>query len=108
MPNPEDSSLRRERRSAFSGRIRITWQDPGSAPHFSYANGINISRSGLAFLADEEIPVRTIVGFEIPKTKLKASGSVRYCRRKGLKQIIGIEFTGSFHWNPETSPIPGL
>jgi hypothetical protein len=102
----QQSSLRREDRNALSAKVRLTWQDERGASHFGYGQGINISLSGLAVLFEETIPLRSNVGFEIPRMKLRGSGSVRYLRRKGLKQIIGLQFIGSFRWNPQAHPLP--
>jgi len=102
----ERPSHRNEDRYVLSAKIRLTWQDERGAPHFGYSQGINISGSGLAVLVEEKIPVRSNVGFEIPRMKLRGSGSVRYLRRRGPKHIVGIEFGGSFRWNPRLHPLP--
>ena len=103
MPIPDSTQLRRGQRHALSARVRITWHDANHRVHFDSGQTINISTAGMAILTDHEIPVRAVVGFDIPKMRLKGSASVRYIWRRGLKQIVGLEFAGMFRWNPDTN-----
>lgn len=53
-----------------------------------------------------EIPyaVESKIYIKIDHEDLKAIGIVRYCVRKGLNHVVGLEFTGGTRWSPEAAP----
>ena len=61
---------------------------------------IDISERGLGVTLADAIPLRSYVQFRIDEINFEGSGSVRYVGRKGLKQYVGLEFSGSLRWPP--------
>mgnify|MGYP005843392965 CR=1 FL=1 len=98
--------LRRGSRSRLAERIRVCWEDDRGNPFEIKGRCVDISETGVAFLVEEPLPLRSYVQCEIASMRFKASGSIRFAYRKGLKHLIGLEFSGGQHWNPETHPIP--
>jgi hypothetical protein len=88
------NDLRRESRLGHQGRAFLTWDAPGGGSCQVAARAVNFSHSGIALECADSVPVRTTVGVHIPGLELRGLASVRYCTRRGLKHVIGLEMFG--------------
>ena len=88
------NDLRRESRLGHQGRAFITWDDPQGGACQVSARALNFSHSGIALECFEAVPVRTTVGVHVPGLELRGLASVRYCTRRGLRHVVGLEMFG--------------
>jgi hypothetical protein len=63
-----------------------------TAPHMT--GGINISHGGLAFAANECLPIDQVIALRIPSVDppFEANARVAWCRPEGGKYLIGVQF----------------
>ncbi len=104
--NINSMSLRAHVRYPLKARVVVSWEDDRGIARLSHGKCVDISERGVGLLIDDPIPERNYVSFEIRAIKLHCSGSVRFARRRGLKHFLGIEFSGSRRWDPETHALP--
>jgi len=93
--------LRRSLRDSLNAPVEILWQDQHGTPCVCRGRCVDISQHGLGLVLDEPIPLRSYVQFTIRSLGVQGSGSVRSVQRSGLKQLVGLEFSGALRWNPE-------
>ena len=93
-------------RYPLKARVRLSWDDEQGTPRINFGETLDISTRGMAFQLQDSIPLRTYVSFEVKAIRLQGSGSVRFARRKGLRHIVGIEFSGNARWDPNKNPLP--
>lgn len=96
--------LRSARRIPLTGRVRVGWEDEHGYPHMAYGRCFDISATGLGLEMEETVPVRGYVNFEVIPLGFKGSASVRFVRRKGLRNVVGLDFSGGLRWNPGDYP----
>jgi hypothetical protein len=68
-----------------------------------YINGktLDISTSGMRVEVSDPIDRQTYVTLQCAALGLHGSASVRTCNRKGMKFVIGLEFSGGLKWKPK-------
>lgn len=81
---------RREPRKSFMCRITVDWEDEAEGPQSQAGMLEDRSRSGAGISVFEPIPVGARV--KITGPRLDLSGTVRYCRSKNLRYLIGIQY----------------
>lgn len=54
---------------------------------------LDLSDQGMRLETPEAIPLRSVIRVRGNSPPLEATGSVRYCRARGLKFILGIQFS---------------
>ncbi len=99
MP-PGEEGLRRQERRQLHARAIVNWED--ASGKLCRVRGLcrNYSDTGAGLVLPEPVPVRALVGIEIPELALKATATVRYCRR-GLKGFyVGLAATSGTGWQP--------
>lgn len=99
-------SLRAHERYPIKARVRLSWEDGDGHPRQCNGHCVDIGECGIGLIVDDPIPLRHYVGFRIPAIDLHGSGSVRFVKRRGLRHFLGIEFSGTTRWSPDTHPIP--
>jgi len=99
------NDLRRHSRRPFVARIRVAWQDQWRADKSAFTQSFDISEGGLRFELPEPISMRAGVTLRCDKIGLQTRGIVRNCARKGAKYVIGVEFAGSYRWQPPSEEI---
>jgi hypothetical protein len=76
---------------------RVVCKSSGSAqaeePVAPRATCLNVSLRGALVECSEPIVARSSVYLSAPSYGLMGNAPVRYCRRKGMKFVIGLEFT---------------
>jgi hypothetical protein len=94
--------LRRHNRSDKSAPVQIIWKDRQGEDKFVSGRVVNVSESGLRVEVSEPLEKQTYVTLQAPGLGLHGSASVRTCARKGMKYIVGLEFSGGLRWIPKT------
>ncbi len=103
MAQRPNGTQRRHVRHRIEPRVEISYQ--GGDGLYHRLNGIctDISESGIQVEINGPIPVQTYVTITVSNPKLRGSASVRYSRPKGVKFLVGLEFSGGLTWNPEAA-----
>ena len=99
--------LRRHPRQPFEADVRIFWQDGRGVTNHASGRCVNVSEAGMAIEVTEPLPLRTYVHFEIARPRFGGTASVRYCQRRGLKSLVGLEFSGSLRWTAQVATPAG-
>lgn len=89
---------RRDARTPFAAAIRITWQDSSGHTRVVNAKVLDRSKSGMGLETKEAVEVRTMVQVQSGGSRQLGLASVRYCARKGMRFVVGLEFTRGFRW----------
>ena len=104
--------LREHRRYAVAETfLRVIWLDAKGDPKMEkLARPIDVSETGMSVELPEAALLLSRIRLESDKGELLGQGKIRYCRSKGAKYIVGLEFTDSLRWRPPqgpfTEPIP--
>lgn len=95
---------RRHPRVPIDGQVRILWADADGREHVLQAKLLNISAYGIAFHADQAVPLRSYVTCNYEKLGIRGRGTVRHCTYCKGRYVIGVEFSGGTGWRdvPET------
>lgn len=97
MPSGE-KGLRRQQRRQINARAIVNWED--ASGQLCLVRGLcrNYSEAGAGLVLPEPVPVRALVGIEIPELALKATATVRYCRRGPNGFYVGLAATSFMGW----------
>lgn len=99
MPSRSQGLRRQERREA-NARATVYWEDAAGTRFLVRGLCRNYSDTGAGLVLPEPVPVRALVRIDIPELALKATATVRYCRR-GLKGFyVGLAATSGTGWQP--------
>jgi hypothetical protein len=79
----------------------LGFNDREGTPQLVRAKILDISREGACVETDVPVEARSYVQFRAEKPSLSGSASVRYCNRRKLRYVIGLEFTGNMPWPPK-------
>jgi hypothetical protein len=92
MPK-EVGEQRRHRREATTEKVSIGWSDSSGTPRNILGKCLDTSAGGLRIQLTDEVAAGTTVFVRAVSLGINQSARVRYCRRKGLTFIAGLEFT---------------
>ena len=95
-----EGELRRNEREEVSSPARLVWQDRSGADCFMNARALNVSASGMRVEVADPIDKQTYVTVQCTALGLHGRASVRSCTRKGMKYILGLEFSAGLQWKP--------
>jgi hypothetical protein len=93
MDAPRGGGARREERYPLTCALQISWQRASGETCTARATCQDVSLRGARVECSEPIMTRSSVYLSAPSYGLMGNATVRYCRRKGLKYAIGLEFT---------------
>lgn len=82
-------------RRPFQGAVRVSWQIRSGETRIISAKCTELSDQGARIECDEAIDLRTSVYLQAPAHGLMGNATVRYCRRSGLKHIVGLLFSSA-------------
>jgi hypothetical protein len=82
-----------DQRRAFQGAVLVSWQTQSGETRTIRAKCLDISDLGARIECEPPIELRTNVFVEAPAHGLLGNASVRYCRRSGMKHIVGLLFS---------------
>lgn len=95
-------TLRRHFRLDVRAPIQIIWKDRNGEDKFTNAHTIDVSESGLRAEVPEPVPERSYVTFRADSLALSGTASVRSCHLKGVKYVLGLEFSTGLKWRPKS------
>jgi hypothetical protein len=98
--------LRRHGRSEKSAPLQLIWKDRQGLDRFINGAIIDISESGVRVEVREPLEKQTYVTLQSVSLGLHGSASVKSCARKGMKYVVGLEFSGGMKWKPKSSTEP--
>ena len=101
----DKAKLRRHNRMDTQAIVHIMWKDPLGNDKFTKARTLDVSEAGIRVEVPERIPERSYVTFRVDELSLHGTASVRTCNPKGLKYIVGLEFSTGMKWKPKVAPI---
>jgi PilZ domain len=92
--------LRRHHRIETRSIVQLVWKDQLGNEKYTKARALDVSESGMRVEVPERIPERSYITFRADELSLHGTGSVRSCQGKGLKYIVGLEFSTGMKWKP--------
>ena len=99
----EKGNLRRHHRTQARSVVQLVWKDHLGNEKYTKARTLDISQSGMRVEVPEQIPKRSYVTFRADELSLHGTGSVKSCHGKGLKYVVGLEFSAGMKWKPKPS-----
>ena len=96
-----EGDLRRHSRAEKSSPIQLIWKDRSGVDKYVSGRSLDISPSGMRIEISEPIEKQTYVTMQCAGLALQGSASVRSCTRKGVKYVVGLEFSGGLQWKPK-------
>lgn len=96
-----DGDLRRHTRSTRSAPIQLVWKNRQGIDGFLTGRIIDVSESGIRVEVSDPLEKQTYVTLQAASLGLHGSASVRTCARKGMKYVVGLEFSAGLKWKPK-------
>jgi hypothetical protein len=87
--------IRAGERHPFDGTVQVSWQTRSGETRAIRAKCLDLSDNGVSIVSQQPLVVRTSVYLQAPAYGLMGNATVRYCRRFGLKYIIGLLFSSA-------------
>jgi hypothetical protein len=84
--------IRSGERRPFEGAVQVSWQTRSGEMQTIRAKCVDLSDQGARIECESPIDFRANVYVQAPAYGLMGNASVRYCRRSGMKHIIGLLF----------------
>jgi hypothetical protein len=99
----QKGELRRHGRISKSAPLQLIWKDRQGLDRFINGSILDVSESGIRIELREPLEPQTYVTLQAVSLGLHGSASVKSCARKGLKYVVGLEFSGGLKWKPKSS-----
>jgi hypothetical protein len=87
--------VRTGERRPFQGAVQVSWQTRSGETKTIRAKCIDLSDLGARIECEHPIDFRTNVYLQAPAHGLMGNATVRYCRRRGVKHIVGLLFSAA-------------
>ena len=87
--------IRTAERRPFQGAVQVSWQTRSGEMKIIRAECIDLSEQGARIECEQPIDLQTNVYLQAPRYGLMGNASVRYCRRSGIKHIVGLLFSSA-------------
>jgi hypothetical protein len=87
------NDIRRHGRVPCTPSILLSWTEPGGTDRYARGKCRDVSEAGLRLETVDKIPTHGYVNLRIEKWDLTSSGRVRYSRRAGATNVVGLELT---------------
>lgn len=97
----QKGDLRRHARSTRSAPIQLVWKSRQGVDGFLTGRIIDVSESGVRVEVSDPLEKQTYVTLQASSLGLHGSASVRSCTRKGMKYLVGLEFSAGMKWKPK-------
>ncbi|MGA2214198.1 MAG: PilZ domain-containing protein [Bryobacteraceae bacterium] len=94
--------LRRHPRTPISAPLQLTWKDRQGIDRFLNGHTLDVSESGIRVELRDPLEKQTIVTLQAASLGLQGAASVKNCVRKGMKFLVGLEFSGGLKWKPKS------
>lgn len=82
-------------RFPVQSRMFVSWQDKQGRRRSLKGRAVDISERGACLTAYRPVPRDSLVYIKATQCSLEGTASVRYCFRRGLRYLIGVELRGS-------------
>lgn len=82
---------RKEPRVPVASEFDLFWQDIDASHKSARARGIEMSPSGVSVRSGKPILCNSVIQIRGRQVDLEGKAVVRYCTRKGLSYVIGLE-----------------
>ena len=79
------------------------WKGRDGDDRYAYARTLDVSETGLRIQVPEPVPERSYVIFRGDSLALHGTASVRSCQLKGVKYVVGLEFSTGMKWKPDVA-----
>lgn len=93
--------LRRHGRTPFPEPVRLNWDDGQGRLYEVRGKGIDRSPSGLRLEVKDPVPAKAIVLVHAGSHGAVGSAYVRHCARRGVRYMVGLEFTQDVRWKDD-------
>ncbi|HUA17320.1 MAG TPA: PilZ domain-containing protein [Bryobacteraceae bacterium] len=97
----QKGDIRRHSRSPRSGPVQLTWKDANGNAQVSRGRLVDISEAGMRVELPEPLEKLTYLTVRADGLGIHGTASVRSCIRKGLKYVVGLEFSAGLQWKPK-------
>jgi hypothetical protein len=87
--------IRGGERRPFQGAVKVSWQTRSGEMKTIRAKCVDFSDQGARIECEQPIDFLANVYLQAPGYGLMGNASVRYCRRSGLKYIVGLLFSSA-------------
>jgi len=91
----DKQDMRTVSRRPFQSAVQVSWQARSGETRVVQGKMVDLSEHGARIECQEPFDVRTSVFLRAPAYGLMGTASVRYCRRSGLKHIVGLLFNSA-------------
>ncbi len=98
----QKGDLRRHTRSTQSAQVQLIWKNRQGVDGFATGRIIDVSESGLRVEVSDPLEKQTYVTLQAAGLGLHGVASVRSCARKGVKYVVGLEFSAGLKWKPKS------
>jgi hypothetical protein len=96
---------RKHDRSRAVATVMVLWEDAAGREKFANARSFDISETGLCVELPEGVPLRSFVTLRADHFGIQGRAQVRHCSRKGVKYLIGLEFSAGLRWKPPSAEV---
>jgi hypothetical protein len=87
--------IRKGERRPFQGVVQVSWLSRSGETKTIRAKCLDLSEQGARIECENAIDARTNVYVQAPAYGLMGNATVRYCRRRGIKHIVGLLFSSA-------------
>jgi hypothetical protein len=91
----QTEDIRAGQRRPFQGVVQVSWQARSGETKTVRAKCLDLSDQGARIECEPPIEFRTQVYLQAPAYGLMGNATVRYCRRSGIKHIVGLLFSSA-------------
>ena len=95
MPVQYAKQIRKDERRPFQCAVQISWQTRSGEVQTMRARCLDLSSHGARVECEQPIDLRANVYLQAPSQGLMGNATVRYCRRAGVKYMIGLLFSAA-------------
>ncbi|HUE03487.1 MAG TPA: PilZ domain-containing protein [Bryobacteraceae bacterium] len=95
MRQQRTEDVRRGERRPFQSDVRVSWLSRSGEMTMIRAKCIDLSEQGARIECQQPIEPRTSVYLQAPRHGPMGNATVRFCRRKGMKHIVGLLFSAA-------------
>lgn len=85
--------VRRDERIPCTLPVRIVWTDERGEDRYMRGKCRDISPDGLRIETGDSIPAQSYINLRVEKVDVAGSARVRYVRRSGTGNVIGLELS---------------
>jgi hypothetical protein len=98
----QKGDIRRHSRTARTDPVQLNWKDRNGNPQMGRGRLVDISEAGMRIEVTEPLEKQTYVTVRAEALGIHGTASVKSCTRKGLKHLVGLEFSAGLQWKPKS------